>query len=139
MMMKTLRIQPVKTLLTALFIVVGIVTIANYQKLEVVSLDGVLGLLQNAEYATVLLNLMSLLGLAIMAFVWIRPTFKRNWQYEYPEGEKWVNIVLGILLALFSLIFIFYLLQKMAGLLIIGLLIVFIFGGSDHRRQGSYY
>ncbi|MCT6925373.1 hypothetical protein [Metasolibacillus sp.] len=75
MMMKTLRIQPVKTLLTALFIVVGIVTIANYQKLEVVSLDGVLGLLQNAEYATILLNLMSLLGLAIMAFVWIRPTF----------------------------------------------------------------
>ncbi|WP_042475635.1 hypothetical protein [Bacillus ndiopicus] len=144
MVMATFRMQPIKTVFSILFIILGMVTMMKYQQLEVGSIESVIALIQSQQfngevYKTLYLNVTSFLSLLIIALFWIKPALKRNWHYEYAGGQRWINIIVSILLVTFSFVFSLYLLQKFTGFIVAGVLMMLIFGNSDSQGQRESY
>lgn len=120
--------QPIKSFITFLMMLLGIITFLFYQEIEIKSITSVIEVFTSEEdksvlYLTWILNLLCLFGFNVLGVAWIKDSFKQQNDYYYDVENNVIKIVIGIAMGIFliacSMFFIVYLFNKLIGLIIV--------------------
>lgn len=134
--------RPVKSLLSAVLLFLGLYTLFFYQKLQVESVEKFLEITTNPSFnvpdlwITWGLNLACTVSYVLLGWAWIKEIFSHNYHYEDQTYSVIICLIMGLVFILSSWFFISFIFTNLIGVVIVtALVFAAIYGSSNNRRR----